>query len=479
MKRALLPLFLAVFLLSCGEREELRIRKGALDLHGRAFSISGTARLRGGWLFSAGKSYKAALRKLNHPDRSSFQDPGYFWYWHRNRKKGRGYALFRLEIRGGSPDLSVLSFDPGMHFSAWRVLLDGKPVAESGFSTEGTGRCRLRIQPAPVFFALSRPLHRLELQTVFVDRTGGGKPGPLYLKTARVMSGSRSTAAPLKLFLGGAFVLFGFYHIWIFFFQRRYRGFLWLGLFSLLLFVRSLLEDEYFLLQLIGGLRSDWYYRLLYLTLHLAFPLYTAFFNDLYPVWKLRYVPVVFYLLSGIAFALSFFIHYVDLFIVNRLYFYVIVAALFFFLGRVWVEIRKKTPGSLLFFIGMLLFAGFVVHDIFAIAGSYTAPRYLYFGLLLFVVVQAIILARGYSRAVAGLRELLDRPDELEIAFNRYGFTGREREVAQLLIRGVKYREIGERLFISIKTVKFHSANIYRKCRAANRTEFLNRILLR
>jgi DNA-binding NarL/FixJ family response regulator len=47
----------------------------------------------------------------------------------------------------------------------------------------------------------------------------------------------------------------------------------------------------------------------------------------------------------------------------------------------------------------------------------------------------------------------------------------REREVMQLLARGYTYREIGQRLFISVKTVESHASNVLRKLQLSNRNE--------
>jgi DNA-binding NarL/FixJ family response regulator len=49
--------------------------------------------------------------------------------------------------------------------------------------------------------------------------------------------------------------------------------------------------------------------------------------------------------------------------------------------------------------------------------------------------------------------------------------TDREREVLQLIARGYTYREIGEELFISVKTVETHVSNVLRKLQLSNRNE--------
>ena len=54
--------------------------------------------------------------------------------------------------------------------------------------------------------------------------------------------------------------------------------------------------------------------------------------------------------------------------------------------------------------------------------------------------------------------------------------SAREREVAELVVAGVTYREIGSRLFISAKTVEHHVARMRQRLAAADRTELLARL---
>ena len=49
--------------------------------------------------------------------------------------------------------------------------------------------------------------------------------------------------------------------------------------------------------------------------------------------------------------------------------------------------------------------------------------------------------------------------------------TDREREVLRLIARGYTYREAGEELFISVKTIESHVSSVLRKLHLSNRTE--------
>ncbi|MET7877463.1 LuxR C-terminal-related transcriptional regulator [Micromonospora sp. DT68] len=53
------------------------------------------------------------------------------------------------------------------------------------------------------------------------------------------------------------------------------------------------------------------------------------------------------------------------------------------------------------------------------------------------------------------------------------GLSDREYEVAELVLAGLTYREIGDRLFISAKTVEHHVARMRSRLNCANRTELL------
>ncbi|GAA3847411.1 helix-turn-helix transcriptional regulator [Saccharothrix violaceirubra] len=54
--------------------------------------------------------------------------------------------------------------------------------------------------------------------------------------------------------------------------------------------------------------------------------------------------------------------------------------------------------------------------------------------------------------------------------------SGREHEVAELVAKGLTYKQIGDRLFISAKTVEHHVARIRRRLGCANRAELLDQL---
>lgn len=58
----------------------------------------------------------------------------------------------------------------------------------------------------------------------------------------------------------------------------------------------------------------------------------------------------------------------------------------------------------------------------------------------------------------------------------QYNLSKRESEVLDLLAKGYRYKEIAEKLFISMETVRTHIRNTYEKLQVQSRTDALNKV---
>ncbi len=68
----------------------------------------------------------------------------------------------------------------------------------------------------------------------------------------------------------------------------------------------------------------------------------------------------------------------------------------------------------------------------------------------------------------------LERTKSIDSLLKEYGITEREKEIVLSLIRGYSNKEISDKLFISVNTVKTHIAKIYQKLGVSQRIDLAN-----
>ena len=91
-----------------------------------------------------------------------------------------------------------------------------------------------------------------------------------------------------------------------------------------------------------------------------------------------------------------------------------------------------------------------------------------YFGL--------IVVVLGYAARHLFRPSGASDPVVAEEFVDRFGISNREREIVLMIMQGHPNRTIGERLFISDRTVKNHISSIYRKTGAVNKVQLLNMV---
>jgi DNA-binding CsgD family transcriptional regulator len=88
----------------------------------------------------------------------------------------------------------------------------------------------------------------------------------------------------------------------------------------------------------------------------------------------------------------------------------------------------------------------------------------------------AIKLARPKWKTVVVEKEVYVKPGAIdEKALIRLGLSARELEVLQGMADGLSNQEIAARLFVSLNTIKTHSANIFEKLEVRRRTQAVDK----
>ncbi len=87
--------------------------------------------------------------------------------------------------------------------------------------------------------------------------------------------------------------------------------------------------------------------------------------------------------------------------------------------------------------------------------------------------VRTVIVEREVIREKEVFIEKTSAPNEKEIA--RLGLSNRELEVLRLMSEGMTNAEIGERLFLSLNTIKTHSSRLFEKLDVTRRTQAVDK----
>ena len=119
--------------------------------------------------------------------------------------------------------------------------------------------------------------------------------------------------------------------------------------------------------------------------------------------------------------------------------------------------------------VAALLLACVVIADTFGRASSDFLPVLVAFGW----IVLGFTLYSILREVVVKLSSVSESPVGQALPpeyASHYQLTKREIEVAELLLRGMTYREIGGRLFISPATAKSHVLHVYQKTGASSKS---------
>lgn len=94
--------------------------------------------------------------------------------------------------------------------------------------------------------------------------------------------------------------------------------------------------------------------------------------------------------------------------------------------------------------------------------------------LLIFIVVTLAFV--WHKSRINHLTLKLKTETEMKRLFTKYKISCREKEIIGLILKGKSNKDIEDKLFISLKTVKSHIYNIYQKLGVKNRLELIHLI---
>jgi DNA-binding CsgD family transcriptional regulator len=144
------------------------------------------------------------------------------------------------------------------------------------------------------------------------------------------------------------------------------------------------------------------------------------------------------------------------------------IASLFYFRRAKTREEESILRGIAITFIPQLV--TFPLDMIFLSGHSF---KLAYISVSILVVYLYFFISRHYFQTYEPEQDEVEVTDEF---FRDHDLSAREQELARLLIDGHTNFDIGEKLFISVNTVKSHIKSIYKKLEVKNRIQLMHMV---
>lgn len=392
-------------------------RGGVLDLSGMPLS-QGVFSLEGEWEFIYGRhvppldmdnsAWMEEVQIILVPSTwkgSTFQG---------DSLPGTGIATYRLRIalpKAQPLDLALLL--PGWE-TAYKLFIDEKEVLTVGTLGKEKEDTIPAWHPRIVPFTAKGEEVELLIQMANFHHARGGPAMTPLLGTLPVLTNLREKGVGLRLFSFGSLLMIAFYHLAIFALRREDKSALYFSLFCLTMAIRSLVIEEQAVLLFFPSIPWSFHVRIVYLSLAFAIPFATLYVGSLFPKDTSRVLSSLLVSLGTATVIVMLFtppLFFTSLVVFLQL---VVVVMTFYFSIVLILASYRQRPQGLLFLGAFSIYSVFLINDILyhqrLVGTGYVVP----IGFLIFVLLQAILLAMRYARSFEQIEELSFEKTRLE-----------------------------------------------------------------
>lgn len=380
------------------------ITGGVLDLKDRDFEKEGVVLLDGEWEF-----YWSSLKK---PE--DFQDvpaaqksgvcmkvPG---YWNGKdvegkRLPGDGYATYRLTIHFDRP-VKQLALKVDAVFSSYKMWIGEKEVLSCGTVGDLAQSSKAGMETLLAFYDAGEAGETDIPILIQVSNFIGGKGGILKsitLGTGRQIQNIRQRNLMTDAFIFSSTVFTGFFYLLLFNFRKKEKYVFYFGVLCVLVSVRSLFLGELCIYSLFSGYDPEVLYKISFLILACAMPLFVIYYDRIYPYEMGVAFKRLIMALGGV-FALS------AVFLPYRYVYWILYGfeayALLIFVVLAVVTVRiigKKREGYVIMGIGSLIILLSVLNDILSDLRIMQGNFYTTKGLFVFMMLQCVLLSQKFA----------------------------------------------------------------------------------
>ncbi len=453
--------FLFAFLfLNCNtktiEKKNFIATKGVLNLEDWNFTRDGTVELVGEWefywneLIENSDEQKTFFKNYNSSKLNYIPVPSEWQNYEVNGHKLSvdGYAMYRLKVIMPS-DKESFSFSMTDVCSAYSIYINGVYY----FGRGKVGKTKEETIPILRYgtFPLKENAKELEI-VILISNFHHGKAGfwnKLSLGHSIEIENNLKNKIAIGYFTFGALFIMGIYHLLLFLLRRKDKSPLYFGLFCIILTIRLTGMEERPLMDIFSFIPFMTFYKLEYITMYLALPIFMLFVHSLFPEeFSRKFLRLILFTCIP-ATVLVFFsspkMYATWLLLIIQI---LLLVSIVYSEYVLVIGIIRHRMGAISFLMGTFIFYVTLVNDVLYGMNIIHTTHIASYGFLVFIFSQSIILSIRFSNAFTISEHLAE---ELEEKSN------------SLLESNIELNNLKEGLEVSVKERTKILEDIYQK----------------
>lgn len=400
MNKYIRIIMLVVILLSgcsapvTNQSKQLDANNGQLSLESKHLAGQKVVRLDGEWAFY----WQKLLSTTEVEDLNQHKDPQYIKVpsdWTERTNQNEGYATYFLTVSIPEKNIGeAMGLYIPYQYSSYTFWVDRERMASNGYVGVSKETSQPDFKKELVYFTPTKSEIQLTMHIANFEHPTGGANRQIFFGTATAIAIFYTDSVASTLFVSGGILMMGIYQISIFVFRRKERAFLYFGVLSVLIAMRSLFIEPIYIGELFPNFPWVWQHRIEHFIMYIGFSLYLLFLRHLYPkemrMWVL--LPSI-----GIAVALTVITTF------TQPIFYKVIFDWFLLFGAVIMmytlfvlimAVRKKRPTAVLNISAGLLFFLTIVYDAMISFDLLRGTGVATYGFFLYILIQSINLSR-------------------------------------------------------------------------------------
>ena len=402
MKTKVLLLFLLILfiLASCNPQNAAHptAKNGELILSREDFTSTELVQLNGEWKFF----WEELLTENEIQDRTSQNTQATVKVpsnWEDTVGTSIGYGTYYLkviipeEIVGNTLAIATTNQN-----TSYTLLIDGVRVASNGYVGTSFQTSEPNYSNRLVYFTPRNKVINIVLHISNFINPIGGATKPIYFGTSEQVTRTYENTLAYTMFIIGSILVMGIYELFIFFFRKKDKVFLYFGLISIFISLYSILKPPYYFNHFVAKIPWICANRFEIICIYILFILYLFFVRTMYPK-EMKKTPVfIGIIISFIAMTVTMIAEPILYQPLLNYFFILITIFMFYILYVLILAYIRKRPTIFVNLLANLIFFSSVINDVLLYLNWIHSIPFTTIGFFLYVLIQSINLSKEYAR---------------------------------------------------------------------------------